>query len=167
MIEEVSRNEMLSTIHYMTEHFPYRLAGSPCEAAASRYVTERLKQYGLEVENKEFYTYNSDPMYSKVTVLEPEMEIDSLPCAHIRATKPEGEIFELIYVGNGDYAAYKDIDVTGKMVLVEVSSGIAAGRAAWRRPSSRCIWQAFPCAGWRTSRRHCGAARSRPPPSAS
>ena len=121
MIEEVSRNEMLSTIHYMTEHFPYRLAGSPCEAAASRYVTERLKQYGLEVENKEFYTYNSDPMYSKVTVLEPEMEIDSLPCAHIRATKPEGEIFELIYVGNGDYAAYKDIDVTGKMVLVEVS----------------------------------------------
>ena len=27
------------------------------------------------------------------------------------------------------------------------SSGIAAGRAAWRRPSSRCTWQAFPCAG--------------------
>ena len=26
------------------------------------------------------------------------------------------------------------------------SSGIAAGRAAWRRPSSRCIWQASPCA---------------------
>ena len=47
------------------------------------------------------------------------------------------------------------------------SSGIAAGRAAWRRRSSRCTWQAFPCAGWRTSRRHCGAARSRPPPSAS
>ena len=45
--------------------------------------------------------------------------------------------------------------------------GIAAGRAAWRRPSSRCTWQAFPCAEWRTSRRHCGAARSRPPPSVS
>ena len=27
------------------------------------------------------------------------------------------------------------------------SSGIAAGRAAWRRPSSRCTWQASPCAG--------------------
>lgn len=47
------------------------------------------------------------------------------------------------------------------------SSGIAAGRAVWRRPSSRCTWQAFPCAGWRTSRRRCGAARSHPPPSAS
>ena len=49
---------------------------------------------------------------------------------------------------------------------LQSSSGIAAGRAAWRRPSSRCTWQAFPCAVWRTSRRHCGAARSRPPPSA-
>ena len=45
--------------------------------------------------------------------------------------------------------------------------GIAAWRAAWRRPSSRCTWQAFPCAGWRTSWRRCGAARSRPLPSAS
>ena len=36
-----------------------------------------------------------------------------------------------------------------------------------RRPSSRCTWQAFPCAGWRTSRRHCGAARFRPLPSVS
>lgn len=121
MIEEVSRQEMLATIHYMTEHFPYRLAGSPCEAAASRYVTDRLRQYGLEVENKEFYAYNSDPMYSKVTVLNPQMELDSLPCAHIRATAPEGEVFELVFVGNGDYAAYEGLDVKGKMVLVEVS----------------------------------------------
>ena len=47
------------------------------------------------------------------------------------------------------------------------SNGIAAGRAAWRKPSSRCIWQASPCAVWRTSPRRCGAARSLPPPSAS
>ena len=47
------------------------------------------------------------------------------------------------------------------------SSGIATGRVAWRRPSSRCTWQAFPCAVWRTSPRRCGAARFRPPPSAS
>ena len=47
------------------------------------------------------------------------------------------------------------------------SSGIVAGRAAWRRRSSKCTWQAFPCAVWRTSRRHCGTARSLPPPSVS
>ena len=26
-------------------------------------------------------------------------------------------------------------------------SGIAAGRAAWKKPSSRCIWQVYPCVG--------------------
>ena len=44
------------------------------------------------------------------------------------------------------------------------SSGIVAGRAAWRKRSSRCTWQAFPCAVWRTSPRPCGAARFRPLP---
>ena len=50
LIEEVNGQEMLKIVHYMTEHFPYRLAGSPCEAAASRSVAERLKQLGLEVD---------------------------------------------------------------------------------------------------------------------
>ena len=119
---EVSKSEMMNTIRYMTEHFPYRLAGSPCEAAASEYVSQRMRDYGLEVENKVFYTYNSDPMFSKVQILQPEfLEIDSLPCAHIRATKPEGELFDLVYVGDGSYQAYEGLDVTGKMVLVEVS----------------------------------------------
>lgn len=119
---EVTKENMMQTIRYMTEHFSYRLAGSPCEAAAAEYVANCMKEYGLEVENETFYTYNSDPMYSKVQILQPEyLEIDSLPCAHIRATKPEGEEFDLIYVGDGSYGAYKGLDVAGKMVLVEVS----------------------------------------------
>ena len=47
------------------------------------------------------------------------------------------------------------------------SSGIAAGKAVWRKLSLRCIWQVSPCAVWRTSPRHCGAARFRPLPSVS
>lgn len=122
MLDEVSKHEMMETIRYMTEHFPYRLAGSSCEAAASRYVARRMEEYGLEVKNQEFYTYNSTPMSSRVQVLEPEaLELDSLPCAHIRATKPEGEVLELVYVGDGSYDSYRDLDVAGKMVLVEVS----------------------------------------------
>ena len=121
MLSEVKKENMTETISYMTKHFPYRLAGSQCEADASRYITARMKEYGLEVENQEFYTYNSTPMYSKVSVLDPEKEIDSLPCAHIRATKPEGEEFELVYVGDGSDRSYEGLNVTGKMVLVEVS----------------------------------------------
>lgn len=122
LLDEVSKEEMMSTIQWMYNNTPYRLAGSEDEARASEYVTERMREYGLEVTNEEFYTYNSNPLYSNVEVLSPvKMKIDSLPCAHIRATKEEGEIFDLVYVGTGSYNSYKGLDVKGKMVLVEVS----------------------------------------------
>lgn len=122
IVKEVCKEQLMNTVSYMTNHFPYRLAGSVYEAEASKYICNRMREYGLEVVNEAFYTYNSDPMYSKVEVLSPESYvIDSLPCAHIKATKPEGDIFELIFVGDGSYDAYKNIDVKGKMVLVEVS----------------------------------------------
>ena len=42
-------------------------------------------------------------------------------------------------------------------------SGIAAGRAAWKKPSLRCTWPAYPCAVWRILPRPSGAAKSLPP----
>ncbi|WP_130862311.1 M28 family metallopeptidase [Bacilliculturomica massiliensis] len=122
MLSEVSRGEMDKTVRWMVENTPYRLAGSEDERRASEYVCQRMREYGLEVENEEFYTYNSDPQYSKVEVLSPEpMVIESLPCAHIKSTDPRGEEFDLVYVGTGSYEAYEGLDVRGKMVLVEVS----------------------------------------------
>lgn len=122
ILEEVSQDKMMDTIHWMVENTPYRLAGSEDEKKASEFVTEKMREYGLEVVNEEFYTYNSDPVYSKVEVLSPVAEeIDSLPCAHIKSTNPEGEEFDLVYAGDGSYDAYKRIDVKGKVVLVEVS----------------------------------------------
>ena len=47
------------------------------------------------------------------------------------------------------------------------SSGIAAGRAAWRGPSSRCTLPVFLCIVWRTSQKLCGVPRCLPPPLAS
>jgi len=122
ILGEVSRDKMMDTIHWMVENTPYRLAGSVDEAKASEFVAGKMKEYGLDVVNEEFYTYNSDPIYSKVEILSPVAEeIDSLPCAHIKGTDPEGEEFELVYAGDGSYDAYKEIDVKGKMVLLEVS----------------------------------------------
>lgn len=42
-----------------------------------------------------------------------------------------------------------------------------AGRAVWKRHSSRCTWQGYRCGEWRTSPRRCGAARYHQPPSVS
>lgn len=65
MIEKVSREGLLKTVKYMTKNFPYRLAGSKCEADASVYVTERLRDYGLIAENKEFTHITAIPCFQR------------------------------------------------------------------------------------------------------
>lgn len=122
ILGEISMDKMMDRVVYMTKNFPYRLAGSETEEKAAMYVCDVMKSYGMEVKNLEFNIYNSNPMQSKVEIIAPERyKIESLPCGHIRSTKPEGEDFEIIYVGDGSKEAYKGKDVKGKMVLVEVS----------------------------------------------
>ena len=43
-------------------------------------------------------------------------------------------------------------------------SDTAAGKAVWKKPSSRCTWQEYPSGAWRILPRLCGAARYLPPP---
>ncbi len=55
-------------------------------------------------------------------MLSPEtLTVESLPCCHITSTLPEGLRAELVYTGAGSFEDYEGKDVTGKMVLVEVS----------------------------------------------
>ena len=141
-IEGVSRN-----IQWMVDHVPYRIAGSEDERIASEYVTDYMKKYGLETKNEEFYTFNSFPLESEIEILEPvNMKIDSLPCAHIRSTSKEGDEFEIVYIGNGSEEEYKDKDVKGKIVLVEVSYAPPVpekGRIAWKKGAAGMM-----CMNW-------------------
>ena len=122
MINEISKEEMEKTMVWLCENTPYRRSGTEDEKKASEYVVACMKEYGLEAVNHEFPVYNSDPQYSCVEILEPEhYVIDSLPCAHIKSTAPEGEEFDLVYIGNGNFSDYEGINVKGKFVLVEVS----------------------------------------------
>ncbi len=147
ILSEVSKEEMSKTIHWLTENTPYRLAGSEDERRAAEYITNRMEEYGLEVTNNEFYTYNSDPQYSKIKVVSPEiLEIDSLPCAHIKSTLPEGEEFDLVYGGNGSYESYEGLDVKGKLVLLEVSYAPPVpekARIAWEMGAAGIV-----CMNW-------------------
>lgn len=122
ILAEVDRDRMMDRIRYMTETFPYRLAGSETEYQASLYVTDVMESYGMDPVNLTFRTYNSDPLTSSVEIIAPEQFcIDSLPCGHIRSTGDTPEEFEIVYVGSGAWQDYEDLDVEGKMVLVEVS----------------------------------------------
>lgn len=122
LTELVEKDRMRETIRWLTTQTPYRLAGSPCCKKAADYVCERMRAMGLEVQEDEFFTYNSQPLQADFTLLEPvRRHYTSLPCAHIRSTKPQGEEFEVVYVGDGAYERYRNVDVSGKLVLVEVS----------------------------------------------
>lgn len=122
ILKEVDNKEMETTITWLTRETPYRLAGSPAQKKAAEYVTGRMQEYGLKTKIEEFFAYNSDPLSSEVTVVEPVNEkMESLPCAHIKSTSPEGEIYELVYVRDGSAEQYDGKDVKGKFVLVEVS----------------------------------------------
>lgn len=123
IVKEVNKDNLMDTVRWLTENTPYRMAGSEDERKASEYVSMRMREYGIDVVNEEFYTYNSNPAaYSKVEITSPiTEEVQSLPCAHIKETGEEGEEFDLIYIGDGSYSSYDDIDARGKAVLVEVS----------------------------------------------
>lgn len=119
---EVDSSKMRGVVEWLTKNTTYRIAGSEDERVASEYVSEKMRSCGLDVVNEVFYTYNSVPIESKVEVVSPErITMTSLPCAHIRQTNPDGEELELVYVGNGAFESYENIDVRGKLVLVEVS----------------------------------------------
>lgn len=122
IINETSKEKMRETMEWLTSNTPYRLAGSNDEKRAAEYISGKMRQYGLEVLNQELYTYNSDPISSEIEVISPvKLKLDSLPCAHIRSTSEDGDVFDVVYVGTGSCEAYEGLDVSGKMVLVEVS----------------------------------------------
>jgi len=122
IINETSKERMRETIEWLTSNTPYRLAGSNDEKRAAEYISDKMRQYGLEVLNQELYTYNSAPISSEIEVISPvKLKMNSLPCAHIRSTSEGGDVFDVVYVGTGSYEAYEGLDVSEKMVLVEVS----------------------------------------------
>lgn len=122
MFYEIDLDEVTKNVKWLTENTPYRISGSRDEAKAAEYVTKYLSNCGLETENEQIYVYNSFPQYSKLEIVSPISKvIESLPCAHIKSTDINGEILDLVYVGNGSYDSYKGLEVDGKFVLVEVS----------------------------------------------
>ena len=119
---EIDVNRITQDIRWLLENTYYRIAGGEDEKKAAEFVTDRMQTLGLEARIDSFRAFNSFPLFSKFEVLSPvALELDSLPCAHIRSTSQAGKEMELIYVGSGSYESYQNVDAKGKAVLVEVS----------------------------------------------
>ncbi len=139
MLGEVNAESAMRHVRWLTENTPRRFSGTGDDRRAAEYVRERLSDYGLEAGIEAFPTYNSTPLFSELKVLGPErLVVESLPCAHIMSTTEAGFSAELVDVGAGSEEEYRDKDVRGKAVLVQVSyapptpekARIAAARGA-------------------------------------
>jgi hypothetical protein len=109
-------------VRWLTENTPKRGSGLGDDQKAAEYICEQMDAFGLENEIQSFVAYNSRPVYSELTVLEPErMIFDSQPCCHIQSTPIQGLTTELIDVSAGAEKDYQGKNVRGKAVLAEVS----------------------------------------------
>ncbi|HYE80693.1 MAG TPA: M28 family peptidase [Clostridia bacterium] len=122
LVNEINMENVAEHIKWLTENTPFRLSGYGQDKIAAEYVWGRLKQYGLDADIQEFYSYVSRQVSSELRVIYPDTAIiDSIPCCHIASTAPEGIETELVYIGAGAYEDYADKDVKGKVVLLTVS----------------------------------------------
>ena len=96
-----------------------RDGGSPGENAAVDYVVETLRADGIDVEVHVFPGYVSNPGRCALRVegAEPS-EPTCLTQAHSASTPQSGVSGELVYVGGGTPSDYENVDVEGKVVLV-------------------------------------------------
>ena len=131
IMSELDVNKSMEHVLWLTDNTPERISGKGDDTKAALYIYEKMKEYGLYSYVEKYDSYNSLPIYSKLTVLEPENRIiESLPCCHISSTSSGGIDIELEYVGAGAHEDYAGKDVKGKAVLVEVSYSPASPEKA-------------------------------------
>lgn len=100
-----------------------RNAGSDAEHAAAAYLAAEMKKIGLkEVSLDEFPVDTWQFNGAELTILEAEGEKRVLlPYSYASGgTSPEGITAELLYVGDGTMYDYEEIDVRGKVVLIDL-----------------------------------------------
>ena len=108
--------------------FGWRWAGTPEAERAERYIYGKLKDAGLdEVELEEFTFTRWWPEKYGLTLLREgaatwlpsEVELNVFPVWFSGATPPEGVTAELVYAGFGTQADFDEVDVDGKIALID------------------------------------------------
>lgn len=117
-----SISAVMAHVDHMQKHYPYRKSGLGQDLAAANYVVAQMRSFGLEAELEEFDAYDSDPGTATLELLgENGCSINTVCCTHAESTPEGGYIASLIDVGAGGLEDYAGKDVTGKIVLAEVS----------------------------------------------
>ena len=99
-----------------------RSAGSPAEKQAIDYLKEQMEEIGLknvtvEETTVDGWTFNG----ADITFTNADGEEQKIDLGGYQTTLvAENEEVELVYLNEGTAADYEDIDVTGKLVLIDI-----------------------------------------------
>ncbi|MGE0315243.1 MAG: M28 family peptidase [Lautropia sp.] len=107
--------------HICTE-IPSRLAGSENGRRMAHYSRDVMSSLGLSTVVHEFPAVVSFPGVARFRVTSPvDLAIEANTLGHSLKTLPEGLSGQLVWAGDGGYKDYETRDVTGKIILSELS----------------------------------------------
>ncbi len=106
------------------EQLGYRTAGSEAEKAAGNMLYEEMKKIGLSDVTKDEFTVDSWT-FEKATLTYQEdtgEQIDVLLGGYAVTLDTQGpKQYEIVYAGQGTADDFKDLDVTDKLVLIDIN----------------------------------------------
>lgn len=96
-----------------------RFVGSEGDREAAKYVRAKFREWGLEVEDREFTTWGYSHSRAELRVTASDRSFEVIPPYFSPATPLGGVRGELVFVGGGEEQEYKGLDVAGKIVLLQ------------------------------------------------
>ncbi len=123
VVAEVSAERIRADVERIVRELPYRAAGSENGRRMAEYSRAALQRAGLsDAVVHELPAIVSFPRHADFRIEAPsELAIQANTLGHSLATPRDGISGELVYVGSGAYSDYEGRDVSGKIILTELS----------------------------------------------
>jgi N-acetylated-alpha-linked acidic dipeptidase len=128
-IEELSEQRLMAHVEEFARWTKH--AGTSEELESLRYVQREIESYGYETELLRHDAYISLPSDARLEALGRTLRCQTHSFS--RATPPGGICAEIVYVETGKAGGYGDLDVAGKIVLVDGIASPASTVAARER----------------------------------
>ena len=130
-------------MNYLVDEVGERLSGSDDIRKAAEYINCELGKSGVTNWIDRFDIYHSNPGEAELKIVVPEEKsIRTKPVCHIKSTNEEGLQGELIYVEQGGYEDYQNIDPENKIILTEMTWSPGRpekARIAWEKGAKAII----------------------------
>lgn len=120
VFKEVSADQIYQHIAVLASKDNARITGFEGEHEAANYIAEEFRSYGLKVDRQRFPVLSFLDKGVELSVITPEQKtLDAKNFSFTPPTSKEGITAELVFANLGMDEDFQDIDVDGKIALVQ------------------------------------------------